>query len=72
MRNAWINEVAAAASAATATAVSKLSQPGPPTVCTAQKPLTAPTSIMPSTPRLSTPERSASSSPSEAKSKGVP
>ena len=39
---------------------------------TAQKPITAPTSIIPSTPRLSTPERSASSSPSAPKSSGVP
>ena len=42
-----------------------------PVSAVAAKPVTAPASIMPSTPRLSTPERSATSSPSEARRSGV-
>ncbi len=66
-RNAWIAAIAAPAIAAT-----RIASVSEPVRCTAQKPITAPTSIIPSTPRLSTPERSVSSSPSAAKSSGVP
>ncbi len=43
-----------------------------PSRCTAQNPHAAPTSIIPWTPRLRTPARSASSSPSAAYRSGVP
>ncbi len=69
---AWIDAISAPASAATmipaASAIAVVGWKR----CTDQKPITAPTSIIPSTPRFSTPERSASSSPSEAKRSGVP
>ena len=42
-----------------------------PVRCAAPKPATAPIAIMPSTPRLRTPERSTTSSPMAASSKGV-
>ena len=71
-RNAWISAIAAPASAATRTAAVSTTAESPCTRWTAQKPITAPTSIIPSTPRLSTPERSASSSPSAANRSGVP
>ena len=58
--------IAAPASAATAIAAASAIGPGPSSRCTTKKPIAAPTSIIPSTPRLSTPERSASSSPSAA------
>ena len=63
---------AAPASAATAIAAQSASGPGPPRRCTTKNPIAAPTSIMPSTPRLRTPERSASNSPSAAYRSGVP
>src|SRR5690606_17870732 len=44
---------------------------GEPVVCATAKPVTAPMIIMPSTPRLSTPERSTTSSPMAAMSSGV-
>ena len=65
-RKAWISAIAAPASAATPIAAASESPAPACSRCTAQKPITAPTSIIPSTPRLSTPERSASSSPSAA------
>ena len=65
-RNAWISAIAAPATAATATAPASTAGPEPGIRCTAQKPITAPTSIIPSTPRFRTPDRSASSSPSAA------
>ena len=71
-RKAWIAAIAAPASAATTTAAASAIPVFAWTCCTVQKPITAPTSIIPSTPRLSTPDRSASSSPSAAKSSGVP
>jgi hypothetical protein len=71
-RNAWISAIAAPANAATAIASTSTSEPAPRRLWTAQNPVTAPTSIIPSTPRLSTPERSARSSPSAAKRRGVP
>ena len=58
--------IAVPASAATPIAAARESHVVACRRCTVQKPKTAPTSIIPSTPRLSTPERSASSSPSEA------
>src|SRR6185312_11454955 len=57
-------------SAPTAIAARKPSQ-GEPVVSATPKPVTAPMTIMPSTPRLSTPERSTTSSPIEAISSGV-
>src|SRR5690349_16102725 len=53
-RKAWINASAAPARAATTTA-----SPRDPVRWTPQNPITAPTSIIPSTPRFRTPERSA-------------
>src|SRR5690606_654914 len=44
---------------------------GEPVVCATAKPVTAPMIIMPSTPRLSTPERSTTSSPMAAIRSGV-
>src|SRR3954452_6397428 len=58
--------ISAPASAATARPSSGL-----PVDAVAMKPAAAPTSIMPSTPRLSTPARSAISSPNPASSSGV-
>ena len=58
--------------AAVSTASEQRDAAGPGARCIAQNPITAPTSIIPSTPRLSTPERSASSSPSAANRIGVP
>jgi hypothetical protein len=71
-RNAWISASAAPATAAIRIAIASATGAGPPMFCTDQKPITAPPSIMPSTPRFSTPERSASSSPSAEKRSGVP
>ncbi len=71
-RNARISAQPAPATAAAATAIGSASPAEPPTCWTHRKPITAPISIIPSTPRLSTPERSASSSPSAAKRSGVP
>ena len=65
-RNAWISAISAPATAATPIAAARLAPVLACTRCTVQKPMTAPISIIPSTPRLSTPERSASSSPSAA------
>ena len=58
--------IAAPASAATPIAAASERPPETCRRCTVQKPITAPTSIIPSTPRLRTPARSASSSPSAA------
>ena len=55
-RNAWISAIAAPASAATPTAAASESPAPKWKRCTAQKPMTAPISIIPSTPRLSTPD----------------
>jgi hypothetical protein len=63
-RNAWIAASAAPASAATPIAPSNATLVVAWKRWTAQKPITAPTSIIPSTPRFSTPDRSASNSPS--------
>jgi hypothetical protein len=60
-RNAWMSAIAPPAIAAT-----RIASSNEPVRCTAQNPITAPTSIIPSTPRLRTPERSASSSPRAA------
>ncbi len=57
-------------SAPTMMAASTPSQ-GEPVVRATPKPVTAPMTIMPSTPRLSTPERSTTSSPIAAISSGV-
>src|SRR5690606_2569956 len=57
-------------SAPTRTAANKPSQ-AEPVICAMAKPDTAPISIMPSTPRLSTPERSTTSSPMAAIRSGV-
>jgi hypothetical protein len=65
-RNAWIDDSAAPTRPATTTAAASAIPLFAWTCCTVQKPMTAPTSIIPSTPRLSTPDRSASSSPSAA------
>ena len=60
------------ANAPVSTASSSTSEVGPGARCIPQNPIVAPTSIIPSTPRLSTPARSASSSPSAANRIGVP
>ena len=65
-RNAWIAAIAAPARQPPTTAASSTIAVVAWTRWTAQKPITAPTSIIPSTPRLSTPDRSVSSSPSAA------
>ena len=66
VRNAWISAIAAPESAAAPTARVSTTSSLPCTRCVAQYPTAAPNTIIPSTPRLSTPERSARSSPSEA------
>ncbi|CAB4731314.1 unannotated protein [freshwater metagenome] len=50
----------------------RTSQPGPSTREAVHDAQTAPISIMPSTPRFSTPERSVSTPPSAENSNGVP
>ena len=65
-RNAWISAIARAGDGAAPTAIGERDARRAADALHAQKPITAPTSIIPSTPRLSTPERSASSSPSAA------
>ena len=65
-RKAWMSAVAAPATAATPIAAGSATPALPPRVCTDQNPATAPTSIIPSTPRLRTPDRSASTSPTAA------
>ena len=72
VRKAWISETASAENAAISTARKSAHAADPGACCEAQKPITAPISIIPSTPRLRTPDRSASSSPSAAKRIGVP
>ena len=67
-----IADITSPANAAVSTASTSATSLGPGARCEAQNPMTAPTSIIPSTPRLSTPDRSASSSPSAAKRIGVP
>ena len=64
--------MAAPAAAAAARAITRTAQPGPGSICDAKNAVTAPISIMPSTPRFNTPDRSASSSPSPASTSGVP
>ena len=66
VRNAWIAAIAAPAAPAATTAASRTTAFAPSKRCVAQKPTAAPNSIIPSTPRLSTPDRSASSSPRAA------
>ena len=53
-------------------AATRTARPGPPSVCDTKNAVTAPISIIPSTPRFRTPERSASSSPRPASTSGVP
>src|SRR5690554_6822942 len=53
------------------TMAARTSSHGDPVVSATPKPVTAPMIIMPSTPRLSTPERSTTSSPTAARSSGV-
>ncbi len=65
-KNAWIAAIAAPASAAASTARNNTTGSEPSTFCVIQKPIAAPNSIIPSTPRFSTPDRSARSSPSAA------
>jgi hypothetical protein len=71
-RKAWMSAISPPASPATTIATTRTIHPGPPRLCETKKALTAPMSIIPSTPRLSTPERSASSSPRPARTSGVP
>jgi len=71
-RIAWIEDVASAARPPIVVASNRTIQSGPVMCCTLQKAVTAPISIIPSTPRLRTPERSARSSPTEANTSGVP
>ena len=69
---AKISAITSAANAAVNTASVSATAIGPGARCIPQNPIAAPTSIIPSTPRLSTPERSASSSPRAANRIGVP
>ncbi len=71
-RNAWIDAIAAPLTAAIT--IAAISVPATPRWMrwSAQNPATAPISIIPWTPRFSTPERSVSNSPSAPKRSGVP
>ncbi len=69
---AWMRAIAAPATMEARTASSSTSAVAPCVFCETKNAVTAPMSIIPSTPRLSTPERSASSSPRPARTSGVP
>ena len=71
-KNAWMRAIAAPATMEARTASSSTTAVDPCIFCETQNALTAPMSIIPSTPRLRTPERSASSSPRPASTSGVP
>ena len=72
VKNAWISAIAPPATMEAKTARIKTSPADQCNFCETQKAVTAPMSIIPSTPRFSTPERSASSSPRPARTSGVP
>src|SRR3712207_5796201 len=70
-RSVRVSRPKSAAIASPASAATSRPSSGLPVEAVAMKPAAAPTSIMPSTPRFSTPERSATSSPKPASSRGV-
>lgn len=71
-RNACRSDVSAPAAMPMRIERSTVNQAEPPMCCDAQAPVTAPMSMVPSTPRFSTPLRSVNTPPKAAKKSGVP